>query len=221
MSQNKNADRKHCARPLGVNCCVRPLRAGLQLVFRALPVHATRARNLVARVQETEGDDGTMSSVCPICFVEFPGIAVPQCGHAFCGACLTEWKLHNTTCPLCRGPLDPEPLEEFAYTGRVRVVRFDRSFRRRTRAAAMAARSVNAVWTLRITGATLELCLHGVCFLRRSCATVENMSSDGSVTTLKVTGRRRGMASVAWGTNDGVSHAIKAWFVRAASSLYI
>ena len=46
---------------------------------------------------------------CPICLEHINGVACGfGCGHCFCEACSDEWSKSGTTCPMCRGPLEPQ-----------------------------------------------------------------------------------------------------------------
>jgi len=38
---------------------------------------------------------------CPICLDRPPSESL-NCGHAFCGRCITEWEKKDGTCPFCR-----------------------------------------------------------------------------------------------------------------------
>ena len=41
---------------------------------------------------------------CPICLdnLEKGGVYGTECGHVFHAQCLTKWKVHHSTCPMCR-----------------------------------------------------------------------------------------------------------------------
>jgi hypothetical protein len=43
----------------------------------------------------------TLPEPCPICHDGSPGY-VTACGHAFHTACITQWLLRASTCPMCR-----------------------------------------------------------------------------------------------------------------------
>ncbi|KAI0222632.1 hypothetical protein LSAT2_026123 [Lamellibrachia satsuma] len=46
---------------------------------------------------------------CPVCLEEFAvndKVAVTQCNHAFHSSCLMPWLFENTTCPLCKTPIN-------------------------------------------------------------------------------------------------------------------
>lgn len=51
---------------------------------------------------------------CAVCLCEFSDFDklkfIPNCGHAFHMHCIETWLLSNSTCPLCRGLINPELL---------------------------------------------------------------------------------------------------------------
>ena len=38
-------------------------------------------------------------------------LQAPQCEHAFCGPCITEWLTRQPTCPVDRNPITPNQLK--------------------------------------------------------------------------------------------------------------
>ena len=47
---------------------------------------------------------------CPICLDDIylgDDYILSSCKHIFCKKCISEWKLGNTTCPLCRSSMTP------------------------------------------------------------------------------------------------------------------
>ncbi|KAL6064612.1 RING-H2 finger protein ATL63 [Balamuthia mandrillaris] len=53
---------------------------------------------------------------CVICMERRAEVAL-SCAHAFCGACIEEWKRRSTTCPMCRENISQQTDDMWVLTG--------------------------------------------------------------------------------------------------------
>ncbi|XP_063239763.1 RING finger protein 141-like [Bacillus rossius redtenbacheri] len=68
------------------------------------------AFSVSALLREMElGEDSDLDrlSECCICLERRPEVMLP-CAHSYCLPCIEQWKVNNSTCPLCRGYLDSD-----------------------------------------------------------------------------------------------------------------
>lgn len=154
--------------------------------------------------------------VCPICLVNQPNTAVPQCRHEFCTTCLNEWRLQSCTCPLCRGTLKAAPLAPFFFSQPVQKIKFKGNFPYALKTVGVIARTSCLSSRLRIKGPTLKLFVGGKCIFKRNYTQVQSMTTFGHTTTLYVATRGYSISTVEWNSNNDISYAVKEWFVRAA-----
>ena len=70
---------------------------------------ATRAREATAAARAASGGGRPVNETCVICIGPVRAPVELPCGHAYCGACLTELRSKGVaqTCPLCRIELPP------------------------------------------------------------------------------------------------------------------
>lgn len=47
-----------------------------------------------------------MDEQCSICLETLSCEKVTECKHRFCRICIEKWKMHNTTCPMCRSTIE-------------------------------------------------------------------------------------------------------------------
>jgi len=49
----------------------------------------------------------TATTMCPICHDTLSSpVKIASCSHVFCSECIDEWLERESTCPLCRGPVN-------------------------------------------------------------------------------------------------------------------
>ena len=60
-----------------------------------------------SQLQQVGPAEAAADSLCPICLEDIRDVAyVDRCLHRFCYACIRRWGRQNTTCPLCRQPIE-------------------------------------------------------------------------------------------------------------------
>ncbi|EFC48971.1 predicted protein [Naegleria gruberi] len=71
------------------------------------------AQELASPTTQVDHTDSTFDeNLCCICLDAPISITTGCCNAQFCERCLTDWNKKNTTCPMCRKPLDVNNREE-------------------------------------------------------------------------------------------------------------
>ncbi|KAF3452026.1 hypothetical protein FNV43_RR08122 [Rhamnella rubrinervis] len=70
-------------------------------------------KSLPVFVYTSKANPETTPKECAVCLSEFEenetGRLLPKCNHSFHTDCIDMWFKSNSTCPLCRSPVEPDP----------------------------------------------------------------------------------------------------------------
>ena len=61
---------------------------------------------LLDLIDELKSNENEFKHECSICYEEIKELKILDCHHYFCESCIGNWTKFNSTCPVCRAPVE-------------------------------------------------------------------------------------------------------------------